>query len=81
MKKEIKIKLWVYIFMMIGLFMGICTLIYANKVNIEKEEQIKQLKQNNIEQAEEKAVYINRCEMLEDLINERGLAIDNCDCK
>lgn len=81
MKKEIKIKLWIYIFMIITMLIGASTLIYANKEINQKEEQIKQLKQNNIEQAEEKEVYINRCKMLEDLINERGLAVDNCDCK
>lgn len=80
MKKEIKVKLWVYIFMMIGIFAGICTLIYANEINIGKEEQIRQLKQNNIEQIEEKEVYRNKCKMLEDLINESGLAIDYCEC-
>ena len=80
MKKEIKIKRWIYIFMMIGLFVGICTLIYANEINNEKEEQIKQLKQNNIEQIEEKKVYRNRCKMLEDLIKGSGLVVDDCEC-
>lgn len=80
MKKEIKMKLWGYIFMMIGLFVGIFTLIYANEINIEKEEQIKQLKQNNIEQIEEKEVYRNRCKMLEDLFEGSGLVVDECEC-
>ncbi len=79
MKKEIKVKKWIYIFMIVAMIVGVCTLIYANITSIEKEEQIKQLKQNNIEQMEEKEVYRNRCRMLEDFINQNGL-IDECEC-
>ena len=80
MKKEVKVKKWIYILMMIGLFVGVCILVYANVINIEKEEQIKQLRQNSYEQMEEKEVYRNRCRMLEDLINQNGL-IDECECR
>lgn len=43
-------------------------------------EQIKQLKQNQIEQAEEKEVYINRCKMYEDCLKSNGL-LDECECR
>lgn len=43
-------------------------------------EQIKQLKQNQIEQAEEKEVYINRCKMYEELLEVNGL-LDECECR
>ena len=79
MKKEIKVKRCIYIFMIIAMLIGASTLIYANKEINQKEEQIKQLKQNNIEQIEEKEVYINQCKMYEDFINQNGL-VDNCDC-
>ncbi len=80
MKKEIKVKKWIYILMMIGLFVGVCTIVYANVINIEKEEQIKQLRQNSYEQMEEKEVYRNRCRMLEELIEGSGLVVDDCEC-
>ena len=79
MKKEIKIKLWIYIFMIIALFVGAYTILYANKINNQKNERINQLEQNNIEQAEEKEVYINRCKMLEDLLEGSGLVVDDCE--
>lgn len=44
------------------------------------EFYIKQLEQNNIEQSEEKEVYINKCKMLEDLIKENGITLDECEC-
>lgn len=59
----------------------IVTMIYRGKEFRKYEEQIKLLKQNNIEQNEEKEVYMNRCKMLEDLISENGLVLDNCECK
>lgn len=80
MKKEIKVKKWIYILMMIGLFVGVCILVYANVINIEKEEQIKQLRQNSYEQMEEKEVYRNRCRMLEELVEGSGMVVDDCEC-
>ncbi len=44
------------------------------------KEQIKELEQNNIEQAEEKEVYMNRCKMYEDLLEQNGL-VDYCECR
>lgn len=44
------------------------------------EEQIDELKQNNIEQVEEKEVYVNKCKMYEDLMKANGL-LDECECK
>ena len=43
-------------------------------------EQIKYLQQKNIEQAEEKEVYVNKCKMYEDLLEANGL-LDECECK
>lgn len=45
-----------------------------------QKEYITQLEQNNIEQAEEKEVYINRCKMYEDLLKANGL-LDECECR
>lgn len=44
-------------------------------------EYIKYLEQNNIEQTEEKEVYINRCKTLEDLMKENGITLDKCECR
>ena len=80
MKKEIKIKLWIYIFMIITMLIGACTLIYSTKVNQQQDSCIKRLEQNNIEQIEEKEVYINRCKMYEDFLKVNGL-LDECRCR
>ncbi len=45
-----------------------------------KNDQIQQLEQNNIEQAEENEVYRNRCKMYEDFMKENGL-LDECECR
>lgn len=50
------------------------------RILYQKDEYIKQLEQNNAEQAEEKQVYINRCKMLEDMLEESGLVVDDCEC-
>ena len=78
--KKIEIELWIYIFMLVGMFAGICTILYANSINIQKEKYIKELEQNQIEQAEEKEVYRNRCKMLEDLLEVNGL-LDEYECE
>lgn len=65
----------VYVIIVIGVF--ILPTIFAYKSN----EQIKQLEQNNSEQAEEKEYYINRCKMLENLLEESGLVVDECECR
>lgn len=36
--KKIEIEFWIYIFMLVGLFVGTCTILYANSINIEKEK-------------------------------------------
>lgn len=46
----------------------------------ENNDYIKQLKQNNTEQAEEKEVYINKCKMYEDFMIKSGI-IDECECR
>ena len=44
-------------------------------------EQIKQLEQNNAEQAEEKEYYITRTQQLENLLEESGLIVDDGECR
>lgn len=44
-------------------------------------EYVKYLKQNNIEQIEEKEVYRNRCKILEELMKENGITLDECECR
>ena len=80
MKKEVEVKKWLYIFMMVAMLIGVCTLVYVNREMIEKEEQIKQLRQNSYEQMEEKEVYRNRCRMLEELVEGSGMVVDDCEC-
>lgn len=77
--KKIEIELWIYIFMLVGMFAGICTILYVNSINIQKQEYIEKLEQNEIEQAEEKEVYRNRCKMYEDILEVNGL-LDECEC-
>lgn len=60
--------------MIIGLTLGI-----AVQMENNYEEQIKQLEQNNIEQTEEKEVYVNKCKMYEDMLKANGL-LDECEC-
>lgn len=79
--KKIELELWIYIFMVIGLLVGTCTILYANSINIQKEKYIKELEQNNIEQVEEKEVYVNKCKMYEDLLEGSGLVVDECECR
>lgn len=47
---------------------------------MSKSEYVKYLEQNQIEQAEEKEVYVNKCKMYEDLLEANGL-LDECECK
>ncbi len=44
-------------------------------------EQIKQLKQSNMEIQQECEVYRNRNQELENMIEESGLVVDNCECR
>lgn len=53
-----------------------------------KDEEIKQLKQSNIEITQECEVYRNRsqeyenrCLELEEMLEECGLVVDNCECR
>ena len=54
----------------------------------ENDEQIKQLKQSNIEITQEcevyknrSAEYENRCLELENMLESCGLIVDNCECR
>lgn len=47
----------------------------------ENDEQIKQLKQSNVEIQQECEVYRNRCLELENMLEECGLVVDNCECR
>ena len=54
----------------------------------EQDEQIKQLKQSNVEIQQECEVYRNRsqeyedrCLELENIIEGCGLVVDNCECR
>lgn len=42
-------------------------------------EYVKYLEQNQIEQAEEKEVYVNKCKKYEDMMRKNGL-LDECEC-
>lgn len=55
-------------------------MIESGKQFKEYEYQIIQLQQNQIEQAEEKEVYVNKCKMYEDILETNGL-IDECECR
>jgi len=61
------------------IILGVVILIKDN-MSFNINDYIKQLEQNNIEQTEEKEVYINRCKMLEDLMKENGIILDECEC-
>ncbi len=54
-------------------------IIESGKQFKEYEYQIIQLQQNQIEQAEEKEVYVNKCKMYEDILEANGL-LDECEC-
>lgn len=56
-------------------------MIESGKQFKEYEYQIIQLQQNQIEQAEEKEVYVNKCKMYEDLMRANGITLDECECR
>ncbi len=76
MRKELRKALIDFI---IALLLFILTIILVRDY-LKDIEYIKELEQNNIEQAEEKEVYINRCKMYEDLLEANGL-LDECECR
>lgn len=47
----------------------------------ENDEQIKQLKQSNIQITQECEVYRNRCLEYENMMIKSGLVVDNCECR
>lgn len=51
-----------------------------SKQNENQSKYIKELEQNQIEQAEEKEVYRNKCKMYEDMLIKAGL-LDECECR
>lgn len=55
---------------------GIAETMYSGASN----EEIKQLKQSNIEIQQECEVYRNRCLKLENMLEGTGLVVDNCEC-
>ena len=68
----------IIISIIVAIYATIISTMMIITINLDTEK-IKQLEQNNIEQAEEKEVYINRCKMYEDILIEAGL-IDECEC-
>ena len=68
----------IIISIIVAIYATIISTMMIITINLDTEK-IKQLEQNNIEQIEEKEVYINRCKMYEDILIEAGL-IDECEC-
>ena len=67
----------VFLVMAIGVaVMGVVGTMYDGASN----EEIKQLKQSNVELQQECEVYRNRSLELENIIVESGLVVDNCEC-
>ncbi len=77
MRKELRKALIDFI---IALLLFILTIILVRDY-LKDIEYIKELEQNQIEQAEEKEVYVNKCKMLEDLLKENGFTLDECECR
>ena len=77
MNKGLKLEI-IRLILVVMLFVVILAIL---NFTAEDKEYIKQLEQNQIEQAEEKEVYRNRCKMLEDLMKENGLTLDECECR
>lgn len=75
MKKETKA---VCVLIVYAALFGIFTICTILKYQIDTD-YIKELEQNNIEQMEEKEVYMNKCKMMEDLLKANGL-VDECEC-
>ena len=75
--------------------LGLCVLVVTpllieitDNLKQNESEQIKQLKQSNIEITQECEVYKNRseeyenrCLELENIIEGTGLVVDNCECR
>lgn len=76
MNRDLKIALIQFILSIIAC---ICIMILI-KSNLENIEQIKQLEQSNVELQQECEVYRNRNQELENIIEESGLVVDNCEC-
>lgn len=60
-------------------YVVIVTTLMIMMINLDTE-QIKQLEQSNVELTQECELYKNRSQELENIIEESGLAVDNCDC-
>ncbi len=78
MNKNIDLTLTCFISMIIPILVTLACLVTDYH---EQDEQIKQLKQSNVEIQQECEVYRNRCLELENIIEGTGLVVDNCECK
>lgn len=85
MNKNIDLTLTCFISMIILILVTLACLVTDYH---EQDEQIKQLKQSNVEIQQEcevyknrSAEYENRCLELENIIEAAGVVIDNCECR
>jgi len=78
MNKNIDLTLTCFISMIILILVTLACLVTDYH---EQDEQIKQLKQSNVEIQQECEVYRNRCLELENMLEECGLVVDNCECR
>lgn len=62
------------------ILVAVALIILCFRVNVEDREEIKQLKQSVVEQKQEAESYRNRSLELENIIEESGLVVDNCEC-
>lgn len=62
------------------ILVAVALIILCFRVNVDDREEIKQLKQSVIEQKQEVESYRNRNQELENIIEESGLVVDNCEC-
>lgn len=76
MSKEVKQAEISIVLAIISIILSLFSITYRL---ISKSEYIKYLEQNQIEQAEEKEVYVNKCKKYEDLLKGNGL-LDECEC-
>lgn len=62
------------------ILVAVALIILCFRVNVDDREEIKQLKQSVVEQKQEAESYRNRSLELENMLEESGLVVDNCEC-
>ena len=68
------------IYILLLVISGVLIFEMAN-IMFGQSAKIQILKQSNVEQQQEKEVYITRTQELENIIKDSGIVVDDCECE